>query len=268
MRLLVVGGGFTGSAVALRAKSAGWEVQATTRSEARAAALASLGVVPLLGPALDPAALAASAPDAVLVTVPPVAEQASLAAAFGAVPLVYISSTAMYGASAGVVDERTPLDPTASRAAARVAAEEAFRAAGAVVLRCPGIYGPGRGMHLRVARGEARIAGDGAHFISRIHVDDLASFVLAALERHASVKGRAFVVGDDEPAPQGEVVRWLAARLGVAEPPAVPLESVDETLRGNRRVDNAHAKATFGVRLAYPTYREGFAACIAADRLP
>jgi hypothetical protein len=43
-------------------------------------------------------------------------------------------------------------------------------------------------------------------------------------------------------------------------PPFVPLESVHESLRADRRVDASRALATFGVTLRFPTYREGMSA--------
>jgi len=65
------------------------------------------------------------------------------------------------------------------------------------------------------------------------------------------------VVGDLEPAAHIEVVRFIAEAYGVALPPCVPLESVHESLRADRRVDASRALSTFGVTLRYPTYREG-----------
>jgi nucleoside-diphosphate-sugar epimerase len=102
--------------------------------------------------------------------------------------------------------------------------------------------------------------------VSRIHVEDLSLLVLAALDRAAP--GEIFVVADDAPVPQIEVVRWLCARLGVEPPPAAPPEEIHETLRHNRAVDNAHIKRALGVTLRYPTYREGFEACLAVERAP
>lgn len=167
----------------------------------------------------------------------------------------------MYGEHRGVVDDATPV-PTApppnERAARILTAEEAYRQRGATILRCPGIYGRDRGLHVRVLKGEHRIPGDGTRFLSRIHVEDLAQLVLAS----AAAPGQrpdTYVVGDLEPAPHVEVVRFIADVYGVPLPPFVPLESVHESLRADRRIDAARALTTFGVALRYPTYREGMA---------
>jgi hypothetical protein len=77
------------------------------------------------------------------------------------------------------------------------------------------------------------------------------------------------VVGDLEPAPHVDVVRFVCEAYGVAMPPFVPLESVHESLRADRRVDASRALERFGVTLRYPTYREGMspaATGISAER--
>ena len=270
MKLLVLGGGFTGAAVARRALGRGMPVTATTRSAERAASLRALGVTPLICPALDPAALAAHVDDEtlVLVTIPPAAGHdldASLAPRLSvARALAYVSSTGVYGGVSGRVDESTPVDPAAPRAAARLDAEHAWRSSGSAVVRAPAIYGPGRGLHLRLARGEVRLGGGGANAISRVHVDDLAAALLALLD--ARVRGETFVMGDREPAPHATVVRWICDALGIEPPPVDPTAPVDPTLRHDRHADSARLRERIGLTLAYPTYREGYAQCIACDR--
>jgi nucleoside-diphosphate-sugar epimerase len=133
-------------------------------------------------------------------------------------------------------------------------------------LRAAAIYGPGRGQHERVRSGSARIAGDGSHHICRIHVADLAHGLLQAVTLRLGAQ--AYVVADDLPAPQGEVIRYLAARLGVPVPASVPLESAPETLRHDRQVDASRFKRDAALSWRYPTYREGFEACLRAEAEP
>ena len=272
MDLLVIGGGFTGAAVARLAVARGMAVHATTRSDERAAKLRAIGVVPIVAPHLDASALAACVDDetSVLVTVPPepgTDGDAPIAAAIwlaGARAITYVSSTGVYGDASGRVDEDTRVDRRAPRAAARLDAEAAWRSAGASVVRAPAIYGPGRGLHLRLARREVRGVSTGANAISRVHVDDLAAALFALLESRS--RGQVFVMGDLEPSPNAEVVRWICDALAIAPPPFEPVEAVDETLRHDRRADSARIRGELGLALAYPTYREGYAHCIAADR--
>ena len=264
---LILGGGFTGMAVARRALANGARVVATTRSAERGEDLRALGVVPCIAPRVDDGSLAARVgPETrVLVAFPPDGEtdRAVAPALARAGAIAYVSSTGIYGDVRGRVDESTPTLGTGPRAIARREAEAVWRDAGAVIVRAPGIYGPGRGLHLRLARGAARIPGDGTNHVSRIHVDDLAAALHALLARGA--RDALYVAGDDEPATHLDVLGWLCAAMGVPLPPHAPIESVDETLRNDRRVDARRLRDALGIPLAFPTYREGFAQCIAAD---
>jgi len=268
VKLVIVGGGFTGTAVARRALAAGLEVVATTRSEARAVSLRARGVTPLVSAAIDAGALAAHVDPStyVLVALPPdgATDRAIAPSLACAAALAYVSSTAVYGGASGRVDESTAVDPGAPRAAPRLDAERTWRDAGASVVRAPGIYGPGRGMHLRLARGEQRLAGEGTNAISRVHVDDLAASLFALLATHPR-PGALYVMGDLEPAPHVEVVQWLCAAMAIPMPPRAPASEIDETLRHDRRVDAARIRAALGFTPVYPTYREGFAHCLAVD---
>ena len=171
----------------------------------------------------------------------------------------YLSTTGVYEDLEGVVDDSTPLPAqTSPKYAAVLAAERAFRAVGAAVLRAPGIYGQARGIHVRLQRGDFRLSGDGSRYGSHIHVADLAELLLAS----AATPRETFAVGDLEPCRQIDIVTWLCERLALPLPPSAPLETVHETLQRNRQVDGARALRRLGVSLLYPTYREGLAGAI------
>jgi nucleoside-diphosphate-sugar epimerase len=265
-RLVVLGCGFLGGEAARQALAAGREVVATTRDPARAAALAAVGVRVHLAPALTPEDVAVLVtPGAeVLVAFPPdgATDAAIAPRVAGAGAVAYVSTTGVYGEARGRVDESTAVDPRTPRAALRLAAEEAWRRQGACILRAAGIYGPGRGLHRRLADPSWRIPGDGSNVVSRIHVEDLAALALGALR--ARVDG-TWVVADARPVPQLEAIRWLCERTGRPEPPFAPLAEVSETLRHDRRVDGSALRARLGVTLRYPGYGEGFAACLEAE---
>jgi nucleoside-diphosphate-sugar epimerase len=181
----------------------------------------------------------------------------------GAASIAYVSSTGVYGDRRGVIDDTTPIPaPVGERAQRILDAEALYRAAGATILRCPGIYGPERGLHRRILRGEHRIPGDGSRTLSRIHVSDLAELLLAA----SAMRGETFVVGDLEPAPHIEVVRFVCESYGVPLPPSVPLGDVHDTLRADRHVDASRALDRLGVKLRFPDYRIGM--CREATTLP
>lgn len=256
--VLVLGAGYAGAAVLARARDAGLGARGVVRSPARAEELRARGfevvVAPVFGAELGSLA---GARTHVVVTFPPDGEvDARVAAGLGGVgAITYLSSTGVYGDRRGPIDDTTPTTerPSAS-AARRLDAEAIWRDRGATILRCPAIYGPDRGLHVRVWSGKHRLPGDGSGFVSRVHVEDLAAFVLAA----PRAAGETFVVGDAEPAPQREVVAWLHERYGAPIPPSVPLEEVHETLRGDRRIDPRRALARLGVTLRYPSYEVGY----------
>jgi len=264
-RVIVLGAGYAGLAIARLARRRGARVLLSTRSVERAEQLEREGFEVLVAPALDArfAALVERS-DHVVVCFPPdgLTDAALAPALSGARASTYLSTTGVYEGHRGHVDASTPVaDHASPRVAARLEAERHYLAAGAVVLRCPGIYGPERGLHRRVIEGKHRIPGDGSRYLSRIHVDDLAALALATPRLRAEV----LVIGDLEPAPHGEVVRWIAEQHGVELPPSVPLEEVHETLRADRRVDPREALRRLGVTLRYPSYREGMS--IEATRL-
>jgi nucleoside-diphosphate-sugar epimerase len=256
-RVLVLGAGFTGAEVAEQARARGLTVLAHTRSEERAAALRARGFAVWVAPELG-AELGAhvDAGTHVVVAFPPdgVTDQRIAPLLAGAHSIAYVSSTGVYGGLTGPIDDTTPLpEPLPARAQRLVEAERAYRAVGAVVLRCPGIYGPSRGLEQRVLRGEHRIPGEGKNVLSRIHVADLAALLLAASALHDDT----FVVGDLTPAPHVDVVRHIAERHGVPMPPSVPADTLHESLRADRAIDPRRALGRLGVTLRYPSYREG-----------
>jgi nucleoside-diphosphate-sugar epimerase len=167
--------------------------------------------------------------------------------------LVYLSSTAAYGA-ATIVDETTPVDPSTEQARARIEVEHTILNGpwSSLVLRPAAIYGPGRGAHERIKRGEYNLSDD---FVSRIHVDDLASHVEAAL---LSTTTGAYPVADEEPCTSREISEFCANLLGN---PA--LVGGPQGRRGSaRRVDGSAIRRLLGITLQYPSYRTGIPASL------
>jgi nucleoside-diphosphate-sugar epimerase len=190
--------------------------------------------------------------------------------------IVYLSTIGVYGDCGGAwVDESTEARPGSVRGRARLAAEQAWqqlgerRGASVGILRLAGIYGPGQNALLQVASGKARRIVKPGQIFNRIHVGDIAQAIDAAFTRGAS---GIFNVADDEPSPAGEPMTFAAQLLGVAPPPEVSFESAAATMspmalsfwQECRRVHNNALKHTLGVRLLYPTYREGLRALLSA----
>lgn len=265
--LVVLGCGFTGTEAARLALEGGTRVVATTRDPTKISPLRALGIDAQLVPELTANAVRAITPAGarVLVTYAPDGRtDRAVAPALTGHRIVYVSTTGVFGGARGRVTEQTPVDGSEPRAAARLEAEALYRSEGATVLRAAGIYGPWRGLHRRLLDGSYRVPGAGSNVVSRIHVADLAAMALAALTQ-GEAAGATFVVADDAPVPQIDVVRWLVDLLGVAPPPFAALDDVAVTLRHDRAVDNGAIKARLGITLRYPSYREGFAACLAEE---
>lgn len=280
-RALIAGAGYVGSELARILVAAGDEVTVLRRSATPPPA----GALAFRADLAEPGALAALAPaDLVFYTaaadarddaayerayVTGVARLVERLARWPHPPrrLLYVSSTAVYAQACGEwVDETSPAEP-AGFAGRRLLEGEARALAApfpASVLRLGGIYGPGRTSLIeRTLRGDSRGA---SRFTNRIHRDDAAAALahLAALPAPAA----CHLGVDCEPAPEAEVLGWLAARLGVrlATTDDTPASARAETrgARGNKRCSNARLLAT-GFRFRYPTYREGYAALL-SDR--
>jgi nucleoside-diphosphate-sugar epimerase len=281
--LLALGHGYTAAALTPGLLAEGWRVFATHREPDGAAGLRRLGLEPVAwtAPALR-AALAEA--DHVLVSVPPDAAgeptlallAADLARAEHLRWVGYLSTTAVYGDHAGAwVDERTPPAPSSARGRARLAAEDAWlglwREAGlpVEVFRLAGIYGPGRGPLAKLLAGRAQRVHKPGQVFGRIHVEDLAAVLRAAMARPRP--GRLLNVTDDEPAPAEVVLAHAAALAGLPVPPLVPFEAAAMTAMARsfygeaKRVGNARLKAELGIGLRYPSYREGLARLAGQD---
>jgi nucleoside-diphosphate-sugar epimerase len=273
--LLSIGHGYSAQALARLLIPQGWTVIGTTRSAARAEAFRAAGVEPLLLP--GPLAPALARASHILTSVSPDAagdpilrDHAADLAAARPVWAGYLSTTAVYGDhQGGWVDEDTPLTPSTERGAARVQAEADWAALGLPlhIFRLAGIYGPGRGPFEKVRDGSARRIIKPGQVFSRIHVDDIAQVVAASIAHPHP--GRAYNVCDDDPAPPEDVIGHAAELLGLPLPPAVAYDQAEMTPMArsfyaeSKRVRNDRIKSELGVRLLYPTYREGLAGLLA-----
>jgi nucleoside-diphosphate-sugar epimerase len=284
-RLVVAGLGYAGTAVAREAAAAGWRVAGTARNPARApAAPPGVEVVPFAG--AGPAIAAATH---LLVTAAPGEGTgdpvlAAHADAVRAAPdlrwIGYVSTTGVYGDHGGAwVEETTPPTPMQDRTRRRVAAEGQWAAFAhrlpVDLFRAGGIYGPGRSVLDELRDGTARRTVKPGHAFSRVHRDDIALAVLAAMRQGRAPGLRVLHLVDDEPAESAVVVEAAARLLGVEPPPAVPFEEawpkmspMARTFWGeNRRVANAATKAALGIASwRHPTWREGLAAILREER--
>jgi nucleoside-diphosphate-sugar epimerase len=284
-RLFCFGLGFSARALAERLAETGWTVAGTTRSAEKAAELRAAGLEAVLfdrDHPLDPADLAGTSH--LLVSIAPDQDgdpvldrhAADIAALADLRWIGYLSTTGVYGDWQGAeVDETSELRGAKGRNLRRIEAEAAWLALHAEkglpvhVFRLAGIYGPGRSALDQVRAGRARRIDKPGHLFSRIHVEDIARVLLASIARPNS--GRIYNVCDDEPAAAAEVTAYACRLLGVEPPPLIPLEQAEMSpmalsfWEDNRLVSNRRLHEELGVTLAYPNYRAGLDAILAAE---
>ena len=290
LRCLIAGCGYTGLRFARRLQPR-WQVTALARSADAAAALNAAGIAtaPLdLDATAAPGALAKVADGAAIAYLVPPPDigtsdlrlERFLAAVGPARPtvLLYMSTTGVYGDTGGAaVTEDSPVAPGNDRSQRRVAAESIARGwcesrgVRCVVLRVPGIYGPGRLSLERLRRGEPALRPEDAGPGNRIHVDDLVAACVAALER--PVHG-VFNVTDGNPATTTEFLLRTAALAGLPAPPLVAFAEATGRispgmlafLRESRRVDNRRMREELGCEPRYANLDDGIAASLAEQQ--
>lgn len=254
--ILILGCGYTGQRVAKRFLAMGARVTATTRNPQRLAGLgAEIIATGDLSKHVRPGML-------VLHSIPPDGPPGLLhPLRNNAQRLVYLSSTAVYGA-ASIVNETTPVDDGPERARARLEVERAIVEGpwSSLILRPAAIYGPGRGVQESIRRGAHSLSD---RFVSRIHVDDLAAHVEAALL--SSIRG-AYPVADEEPCTSRDIAEFCARLLHL------PSTSAGQGQAGhmprfanNRRVDGAAIRKALGITLIYPSYRIGVPSALSGE---
>lgn len=259
-RLLIAGCGDLGNRVP--GMMNGWQISGLRRDVSR------LGpdILPLRADLSDPATLdvAAGFWDAVIYTATPSRRtpdgyrQAYLDGLRNLVErvetprLIVVSSTAVYGQDEGQwVDETAPTAPVRFNGEILLEAERLAHAAGGIVVRFSGIYGPGREYLIRkVQGGPVGCRREPPIWTNRIHADDCAAALAHLVELDAP--DRLYVASDERPAPRWEVLGWLAERLGAAG----PVEAQDDAGQG-KRVCADRLLAT-GLELRYPDFRAGY----------
>lgn len=166
--------------------------------------------------------------------------------------------------------DTTPVAGMADTSAAMTYLDEAVIAAGGIALRYGNFYGAANdGLLEPVRKRQFPIVGDGGGVSSFIHLDDAAAATVVALERGGS---GIYNIVDDEPAPVREWLPVLAEALGAKPPHRFPvwlarLFAGDAgVMMGteSRGASNAKARRELGLKLRYPSWRQGFAAAYAS----
>ena len=289
-RVLVVGCGDVGMRVA-RGLKGKVRLLALTSTPARKDELRSNGVTPLSGNLDQPRSLARLAGMAtkVIHLAPPPGEghtqwwrdhrtTALLQALRLRTPptaFVYGSTSGVYGDCKGAfVSETRTINPNTPRAQRRADAEMAVRYFGraahvrAAILRIPGIYAndrEGGTPRARLKKGTPVLMKKDDVYTNHIHADDLARAVRAAM--WSGAPQRIYNANDDTQLKMGDYFDLAAGIYKLPKPPRVPRNTAQDQMplmllsfmSESRRMDNGRLKNELGVRLIYPTVKEGLA---------
>lgn len=284
MRILIAGCGYVGSELARQLVASGHTVYGLRR---KTAALPE-GVSPVAANLLDPESLRglpAELDAAVYAASADTYGEAGYRAAYytglrnvvaalagqdSLRRLLFTSSTGVYSQDDGSwLDEDSPTPAVRPTIQALLGGESLLRDLpySAAAVRFSGIYGPGRTRLIdSVAAGTARLDPNDDRCLNHIHRDDCAG-VLAHLLGLDSI-APLYLATDCAPMPRNDLLRWIAAELGLPEPAA--LDAAEASSRpsergGNRRYRNQRLLDS-GYRFRYPTWREGYGALIAQRR--
>ena len=282
-RLFCFGLGYTARGLCTRLASSGWSIGGTVRDAGTAKSATASGYDIYTFNDTTPLGdfrAAVGGATHILSSVPPgpdgdpvlAAHGADLAAMKDLQWVGYLSTTGVYGdRQGGEVDESSERLPVSARGEQRVRAEDAWldlwhqHGVPVHIFRLAGIYGPGRNAIETVRQGRARRIRRPGQVFGRIHLDDIVQTLMASIERPNP--GAAYNLNDDEPAPPDEVIAHACELLGVEPPPVQDFDEIKDTLSPmarsfygeSKRVSNRRIKEGLGVKLKWPTYREGLA---------
>jgi nucleoside-diphosphate-sugar epimerase len=173
----------------------------------------------------------------------------------------FVSSTRLYGQKTqDLLDETTPAIPSDFGGERLLEAESLLKDMQinseqwkSTSMRLSGIYGNGRLYLANMAKDPARWPAEN-NWSNRIHRDDAASFIAFLVEKvlDQQIVEDTYIVTDDMPTQQYEVLQWLAVQQGIdtssiATPP----------ISGGKRLSNKRLRDT-GFQLQYPNYQVGY----------
>jgi nucleoside-diphosphate-sugar epimerase len=167
----------------------------------------------------------------------------------------FISSTRVYGqVTDAVLDETVSPEPSDFGGSRLLEAEQLLHQlpCQTTALRLSGIYGLGRLYLINMAKDLARWPLTNS-WTNRIHEDDASSFIAYLVQKsiHRQVLERCYIVTDNQPVSQYEVLNWLASKMGLSTANHIP-----EITQG-KRLSNARLQST-GYQLRYPDYKQGY----------
>ncbi|XP_012446828.1 uncharacterized protein LOC105770257 [Gossypium raimondii] len=293
-RMFILGMGFVGQFFAEELRNEGWIVSGTCTSMKKRNEIQERGLDVLLFDANQPEMGTMNTLKSythLLVSIPPIMGIGDPMLQHGELLrstmidgnlqwLCYLSSTSVYGDCGGAcVDEDFLASPTNEMAKLRLVAEQGWLNLAhdvgikAQVFRLGGIYGPGRSAVDTIIKqgplSESQKRRVAKQFTSRVHVADICQALKASIRIQLS--RRIYNIVDDDPASRKEVFAYALDLVEKKWPSLVKEITSHEraepfvqktTLKGEKRVSNAHMKNELAVQLLYPSYKSGLQSII------
>ncbi len=188
--------------------------------------------------------------------------------------IIYISTSAVYGDCNGAwITEQQPVNPTTGRGQRRLDAERQLiawaEAQGTqwIILRVPGIYGPGKLPLERLRKGLPVLRAQDSPWTNRIHGDDLAGICVAAMQSRQA--NTVYNVSDGHPSNMTDYFFRVADAAGLPRPPEVSQDEAETALSAgmlsflndSRRMHNDKLLYELGIKLQYPDLAAGLKSC-------
>ena len=179
--------------------------------------------------------------------------------------VILISTTAVYGDCQGQwVTEESPVAPTSERGKRRLHSEQtlirwsAITGVPYIILRVPGIYGPGRLPIDRIKKALPVLKEAESPYTNRIHANDLANICVVAAE--SPLTNRIYNVTDGHPSTMTRYFKTIADAYNLPHPPEISMQEAQQVmsagmlsyLQESRRIDNKKLLSELGITLQYP----------------
>lgn len=186
----------------------------------------------------------------------------------------YFSSTSVYGNHQGAwVNENSTAKPTSNNGKNRLLAEQQWQIfvsnykINLNILRLSGIYGPERNAIYRIKNGLDRSIVKENHCFSRIHIDDIIQVCYKILSS-PNIENQIYNLADNLPCNSHEINSYAARLINYPEPKIINFlevelsEKMQNFFYDSKKVSNEKLKSFLGIKLKYPTYKEGLEACL------
>ena len=178
--------------------------------------------------------------------------------------ITYLSATSVYGDHKGEwVNENSKTNPISNKGVARLKAENSWASLEknnklpVQIFRLSGIYSNEKNILVRLKSGNVKLINKKDHYISRIHVDDIANILFKSLSKFKS--GEIYNVSDDKPSSSKEITLYGAKMLNIEniEVHAIKSEMLKNFYNVSKKVSNTKVKNYFNYNLMFPSYIEG-----------